>query len=147
MMSMLKKTRVKSTFSALAMLVAFTFPVWSQDDNGGITRSVQSGVYTGEQATRGEELFSVRCTACHNLGEFNASSGYLVGWNGQSVDSFFDLVRATMPEDNPGELDRGQYADLIAYIFLINGLPTGDAEMDAGELKNLTIEGPYGESK
>ena len=47
-----------------------------------------------------------------------------------------------MPEDQPGALSQQQYVDVITYIFSLNDLPTGEAEMPTDEdaLTAITIE-------
>jgi hypothetical protein len=52
-------------------------------------------------------------------------------------------IRATMPQDNPGSLKRTEYIAVVAYLFRMNGLPAGDAEMDVNSVKQIRIEGPY----
>ena len=54
-----------------------------------------------------------------------------------------------MPEDNPGGLIPGEYADVLAFIFSISGLPTGETEMnsDAELLQQILIEGPVAEDR
>lgn len=96
--------------------------------------SVWDGVYTLSQAKRGA-LKSGLCTSCHGDGFENGGAPQLVGpdflakWEGRSVGDLFDLVRLTMPDDEPGGLPREQYADLIAYILAVNKFPTGDREI------------------
>jgi hypothetical protein len=52
-----------------------------------------------------------------------------------------------MPQDNPGSLKRKEYVDVVAYLFRLNGLPAGDAEMDVSSVKRIRIEGPYRSSE
>lgn len=106
-------------------------------------RSVQSGVYTEEQADRGEKLYEDECARCHKPEEYG-SGGYLEGWSGQTAYDMLEHIRATMPQDNPGSLKRSEYVDVGAFIFRMNGLPTGDAEMDTTSVKQIQLEGPYG---
>jgi len=97
-------------------------------------RSVWDGVYTLDQAKRGA-LKSGLCTSCHGDGFDGGGSPPLVGadfiakWEGKSVGDLFDLIRLTMPDDDPGSLPREQYADLIAYILAVNKYPTGTTEI------------------
>jgi len=107
--------------------------------------SVQSGVYSEEQAERGEQLFGEACMVCHQPEEF-ADGGYMDGWSGMNVNDLVEFIRSTMPEDNPGRLKRQEYIDIVAFLFQQNGLPAGETEMIRKELKNIHIEGPYGES-
>ena len=46
-----------------------------------------------------------------------------------------------MPADSPGTLKPQQYADVLAYIFSVNGFPEGSAEIapDPAELKLMKI--------
>lgn len=105
-------------------------------------RSVQIGVYTEEQAARGAAIFEKTCVACHEPAEFG-DGAYIEGWSGQTAHDLIEHIRATMPQDNPGSLKRKEYVDVVAYLFRMNGLPTGDAEMDVNSVKQIRIEGPY----
>jgi mono/diheme cytochrome c family protein len=106
------------------------------------TRSVQSGVYTDEQAERGAAIFGDVCSSCHKPGEFG-DGAYMDGWSGQTAHDLIEQVRTTMPQDNPGSLKRKDYVDIAAYLFRSNGLPAGDVEMDVNSVKRIRIEGPY----
>ena len=50
-------------------------------------------------------------------------------WAGKSVGDLFDLIRLTMPDDDPGSLAKEEYADLVAYILAVNKFPTGSTEI------------------
>jgi mono/diheme cytochrome c family protein len=108
----------------------------------GEIRSVQSGVYTDEQAERGLEVFEGTCIACHQPEEFS-DGGYIDGWSGQMAHDMIEHIRETMPQDSPGSLKRAEYVDVAAYLFRLNGLPAGDTEMDVESVKQIRIEGPY----
>jgi mono/diheme cytochrome c family protein len=109
-------------------------------------RSVWDGVYTLAQAKRGA-LKSGLCTSCHGDGFDGGGSPPLVGpaflarWEGRTVGDLFDLIRLTMPDDDPGALAREEYADLIAYILAVNKFPTGDTEIGTSiePLKQIQI--------
>lgn len=102
-------------------------------------RSLNDGVYTAKQAERGSRLWRRTCAECHQPNEF---VGYLHGYVGMPVSFLFDSIRAQMPQNNPGSLSRKQYADVLAYVFEMNGLPVGEADMDsdADSLDQITIE-------
>ena len=104
--------------------------------------SVQDGVYSKEQAQRGEKLFTEICMVCHQPNEFS-QSGYMDGWSGQTVNDLVEFIRSTMPEDNPGRLKRTEYIDIVAFLFKQNGLPTGELVMQPKALRQILIEGPY----
>ena len=109
-------------------------------------QSVWDGVYTLAQAKRGA-LKSGLCTSCHGDGFIGGSAPELTGdaflarWEGRSVADLFDLIRLTMPDDDPGALPREQYADLIAYILAVNKFPEGRTEIGTAidPLKTIRI--------
>lgn len=111
-------------------------------ESGG-RRSVRQGVFTAAQADRGRRLFEERCVTCHQPDQY-VGEGFMKSWTGQTADSLFDLLRTTMPQDNPGSLKPQAYADLLAYLFELNGLPPGDTELKAVSrtLRLIVIEGP-----
>ena len=100
-------------------------------------RTVWDGVYTAEQATRGEALYGEHCVRCHgaNLQGNGESAKPLTDgafkstWNGVSLGALFDRVRLSMPQDKPGTMSRQQVADLVAFILRENKFPAGDAEL------------------
>ena len=57
-----------------------------------------------------------------------------------TIEDLLEEIVATMPEDNPGGLPKTQYIDVIAYMFKLNGLPTGDAELGEDELDAVQIK-------
>ena len=113
---------------------------------GQETWTVQDGVYSTAQAERGDKLFGSICAECHQPDEFS-TNGYMESWSGASVSELFDLIQATMPEDNPGSLRDQEYAAVIAYLFSLNGLPTGEEDMkgEFASLGQIRIEGPFTE--
>ena len=113
--------------------------------------SVTAGVYTADQAKRGQMIYGDACAKCH-LDDLSggATSPPLVGndfvggWKGKTLGALFDEVKMTMPFDSPGSLTPAQYADVIAYILQSNKYPTGDKELDkdAAPLQQIKIEAP-----
>ncbi len=87
-------------------------------------------IYTKEQAQRGSETFEVSCAICHSSSEFEGQTFQRI-WGRQSVASLHAYLTATMPEDDPGNLEPQQYADLVAYILEMNDHPPGDEELPA----------------
>lgn len=104
-------------------------------------RTLDDGVYTEEQAKRGAEVYRRACVECHQTDEYK---GFLRRWTGLPVSFFYEIVRSTMPQNNPGGLSRDEYADVLTYIFSINGVPTGEEELaaDAETLDAITITVP-----
>jgi mono/diheme cytochrome c family protein len=103
--------------------------------------SVRDGVYTVEQADRGEALYDDRCTVCH--GELRAiipEMAALLGdhtfrnfWRGRSLGEMFGFIRETMPQDAPGTLTAAQTAEIVAHILRGNRLPAGETALPEDE--------------
>jgi mono/diheme cytochrome c family protein len=113
--------------------------------------SVTAGVYTADQAKRGQALYGDSCAKCH-LDDLSGGAtspplkgnDFLSGWKGKSVGALFDEVRMTMPFDSPGSLTAAQYADVLAYVLSENKFPPGDKELDKdpAPLQQIKIEAP-----
>jgi mono/diheme cytochrome c family protein len=119
-------------------------------------RSVWDGVYTAEQARRGEGLYSQHCAACHGAALTGGESApalaggeFLANWNGLTMGDLFDRTRTTMPQSKPGSLSREANADILAYVMSVNGFPEGRKELahTAEFLKEILIEATKPERK
>jgi mono/diheme cytochrome c family protein len=99
------------------------------------------GVYTEAQAARGEATYRANCTSCHATSAY-AGDAFVRAWEGRTAFDLFELIRTTMPNDNPGRLSREQYADIVAYMFKLNRLPPGDTPLPSDDegLKQVRIE-------
>ncbi len=129
----------------LAMLaIATALPTRAQEVQVAPPSSTREGVYTVEQAQRGKEIMRDVCAECHMDDEFMGT--FIKSWAGASVGDLFEEVSTKMPEDRPGSLRPRQYAQVLAYIFQLNGLPAGEVPMSSGieELKEIIIEGSQG---
>ncbi len=118
------------------------------------SRSVWDGVYTDEQARRGEAVSNEQCARCHGQalsgGEEApplAGAGFVSNWNGLTMGDLFERVRTTMPSDAPGKLTRQQNADVLAYLLSLNKFPTGKTELDRQTevLKQIRFEATKGQ--
>jgi S-disulfanyl-L-cysteine oxidoreductase SoxD len=111
--------------------------------------SVTAGVYTAEQAKRGETAYKDSCAKCH-LEDLSGGATspplqgmeFLGNWKGKTLGALFDEVRMTMPFDSPGSLTAAQYADVVAYVLSANKFPAGSKEMDKdpAPLQQIKIE-------
>jgi len=113
------------------------------------SRSVWDGVYTKEQAQRGEALYRDACASCHGLalngGEMAPAltgGDFLSNWNGLTLGDLFDRIRQSMPADRPGTLSGAKNADILAHILSMNQFPAGSQELDrrVEPLKQIRIE-------
>ena len=150
-MFLLKRGAMNFKFAAMAILGlagigAFYSALRAQTQT---TSTVWDGVYTADQAKRGDANFHQECSNCHGdnlegLDEAPALSGggFLANWSGLTVGDLFDRIRTTMPADRPGHLTRAQNADIIAYILQVNQFPAGNTELSqqSEALKQIRIE-------
>jgi mono/diheme cytochrome c family protein len=102
-------------------------------------KSVNDGIYTEAQATRGEDLFKNTCTTCHEKSRFIGDE-FLSVWTEKPLHELFHHMSTTMPEDNPGTLQPQQYADVVAYFLKLNGYPAGKTELESGAEGLKTIK-------
>jgi len=103
--------------------------------------SVMTGVYTREQATRGAQVYAASCGQCHTMGQ-HSGSRFEAAWNNRKLYDLHEIIRNTMPVDNPGGLTDQEYLDVVAYMLHLNGIPAGKSALDndPATLKGLRIE-------
>jgi quinoprotein glucose dehydrogenase len=110
--------------------------------------TVWDGVFTREQADRGETLYADLCARCHgNTLQGVEAAPALVGstfynnWEGETLDALFERMRTSMPQDRPGSLTRAENADILAYMLSTAAYPAGKMTLDAqgGALTRVKI--------
>ena len=128
--SMARVVGVGAVVMALAVCGAGTEVVARQ------ARSVWDGIYTAEQAQRGEPLYQQSCAECHgpDLAGGEMSPGLVGGefvwnWNGLAVGDLFERLRVSMPQGAPGSVSRQEKADILAFLLEANDFPAGDTEL------------------
>lgn len=135
---------------AMFCVLQTSTPAYAQDQRLPETRSVWDGVYTPEQAKRGEAIYDKECSVCHGdtlngTGEAPPLAGgrFLSNWDGLTVGDLFERIRKTMPQNKPARLTRPQDADVLAYMLSFNKFPSGKSELQhqAEWLKLIRFEG------
>jgi mono/diheme cytochrome c family protein len=113
------------------------------------THSVWDGVYTEEQAKRGETVYQKECAACHGAQLTGGESAppltggvFQANWNGLTLGDLFDRIRKTMPLSKPNSLPRQQVADVLAFMLNNNKFPAGKTELyrQSEMLKEIRFE-------
>jgi quinoprotein glucose dehydrogenase len=119
-------------------------------------RSVWDGVYTAEQAKRGQARYAEICASCHgdSLGGGEsapplAGGEFMANWNTLTVGDLFDRTRSTMPQNKPGSLSREANAEIMAYVLSANQFPAGKEALPQSSevLKEIRIEAVKPERK
>jgi mono/diheme cytochrome c family protein len=115
------------------------------------SRTTRDGIFTKEQAVRGQALYAQHCAACHGqslegieMAPALSGGDFLDKWIGQTVGDLFERIRTTMPQTKPGRLARDVNVDITAYIISVNEFPAGAADLprDTQILKQIRIEPP-----
>ena len=111
--------------------------------------SVWAGVYTEEQAERGDAEYDETCAGCHGPDLGGTPGGpslrgprFMFAWDGESVGALFEYTSTMMPIDRPGILSDQEYIKIVARILQANEFPTGDAPLpiDQSVLDQIVIE-------
>ena len=134
---------------AAAMMVAATSLAVYAGSEGAAQESAWDGVFTEDQATRGQKTYQQECASCHLddlLGDGIAPP--LVGvpfsfrWSELSVGDMFMAIRTTMPQGAPASLSVAGYVDIVAYLLKANEFPAGDTELPTEEdaLQEIIID-------
>jgi mono/diheme cytochrome c family protein len=126
------------------VLVVLAAVAISQD----VTRTASDGVFTVEQAKRGQASFGTNCAVCHGDALDGSESApslsgdeFKLAWEGHNVGEIVDRIQNTMPPDQPGKLGRDAITDVVAYILSFNKFPAGATELpsNADLLKQIRI--------
>ena len=112
-------------------------------------RTVQEGVFSEGQASRGQEHYEANCMRCHGEDLTGGGARPLVGdeflrnWLGLALDGLFDQLN-TMPPSAAGTLGEAAYLDILSFILERNAFPLGDEELRMSVLPEIRIEGQHG---
>jgi len=109
----------------------------------GAQGKASAGVYTAEQAGRGEAIYKEQCAACHgdNLegsGPMPPLAGmdFMTTWQGKSLGDLYEKIQTTMPATAPGTLMPAQTADLLAFMLKSSKYPAGSSALE-GKMEAL----------
>jgi quinoprotein glucose dehydrogenase len=115
------------------------------------TAHAQGGLYTEEQAKKGEAAYNSNCATCHGS-ELRSTDRevphlsdrwFRSGWVGRTVAEKFETIRDTMPPREPHSLDDQVYLDIVAYILRFNKIPAGNQALTPDPaLKQLVVPAP-----
>jgi cytochrome c2 len=110
-------------------------------------QTLNDGIYTDQQAVRGQTLYQERCSACHGVnlagrtGPPLTGDDFLSNWDTQPLLELANKILKTMPKDDTDPLTPRESADLLAYILQAGKFPSGRAELILNEaaLKSVTF--------
>jgi mono/diheme cytochrome c family protein len=125
---------------AAVFLLVGPAPRAAAQDVPSAETSTLGGAYSAAQARRGAETYQKHCTECHVPAAVTGAP-FRRAWAGRTVYDYYELIRTTMPNDNPGKLSRAQYADVVAYLLQLSGMPPGERPLptDTAALRRIRI--------
>ena len=135
----------------MVVLPAVWLALLTATPNAAQEQSVTSGVYTDDQAARGEATYNNECSSCHGAGLEGdgfapalAGTEFLSNWNGTTLGDLFDRIRISMPPGSPASVPPQSKADIVAHLLKSNKYPAGTTEIgkDLEPLKLIKIELP-----
>ncbi len=105
---------------------------------GQTMRSQWDGVYSLEQAKRGEALYAEHCAACHGpdltggeMAPALAGGEFAANWNEVTLGDLYERIRTSMPQADPSALSRAQKAAILAFMLYKGPYPTGQTDLPA----------------
>jgi ankyrin repeat protein len=111
-------------------------------------KTIWDGVFTDQQAQRGQQVYQRACAACHldslqgdAVSPSLVGSGFLARFTGQSAHEMVQNLRASMPQNAPDSLGDRAYIDLVSYLLKANGGQAGALELplDVAELERIAV--------
>jgi mono/diheme cytochrome c family protein len=130
----------------VAALVLCAMPLPAQTSTDSTT--TRSGVYTWQQARRGSDIYAGNCRGCHTV-DSHTGAAFNATWNHRPLSALFQYMTERMPKNDPGSLAPREYADVLAYVLKMNGVPAGAVELpaDSVRLKAIRIELPQPQTR
>jgi mono/diheme cytochrome c family protein len=134
-------TRLRFTFGVAvgALLVAATL---ASGQSFQPFRTVWSGVYTKEEATRGKEQAAQICSRCHGVDLKGGAARALTGsaffdrWHDLKVLDAVAYIQSAMPHEHEVFVSADATREILAFIFQESGVPAGSEPMSK-DLKTL----------
>ncbi|MEO8592931.1 MAG: PQQ-binding-like beta-propeller repeat protein [Candidatus Solibacter sp.] len=128
---------MKNIFRAcLAAVFAYTVFSLAAPQPNTSAKTFHDSVFTAEQATRGEQLYASKCSACHGdnlLGMESApplaGANFRKAWETQPLLTLANRIRTTMPPTAPNSIAGSQLADLMSYLLKANDIRAGNVAL------------------
>ena len=120
----------------------------SAADAPAVTRTIWDGVYSEEQAGRGQQVYTRACAVCHlDSLRGDSVSPALVGptffarFPDFTALEMVAAIRSSMPQNAPDSLGDQAYVDLVSYLLKMNGSRSGESDLkpDVAELEKIVV--------
>ena len=98
-------------------------------------KTIWTGVFSDEQAARGEKTYIEKCAYCHRADLSGGEIGrplkgipFLIRWEGKLGNLYFKIGN-TMPQDKPATMEPAEVTDVLSFIMKMNAVPSGKTEL------------------
>ena len=122
--------------ACFAALLAYAILPTAAPQQSGAPKSFRDSAFTAEQATRGEQVYTAKCSACHGdnllgmeMAPPLAGANFRKAWDTQPLITLANRVKATMPPTAPNSLTSNQLTDLLSYILKANEIRAGNVAL------------------
>jgi len=124
---------VAAVIAAVVAIAAGAVPAVAGAQTAPPKNTLWDGLYTDEQASRGNAVFSTTCANCHTLDSQGnrplSGKKFWDSYTQKTVGDLFTFIQKNMPNGNGGSLSEKTYADLVALILKSNGIPAGTTDL------------------
>ena len=123
------------------IIIAFATEAAAQTAVTKRPTTTRSGIYTSQQAKRGQDVFVGMCKSCHTP-ETHTGAAFTTKWNGKALSELYAYISEQMPKNEPASLSPEEYADVMTYVLKLNGMPAGAKELppDADTMNTIRID-------
>jgi mono/diheme cytochrome c family protein len=134
------KFRAAFVLAIAAVIVAGAYSMTAEARQA---RSVSDGVFSAEQAQRGQALYKTECLMCHGaklegaVGPMLQGDGFMAAWGGRSLAELADKIQLTMPLQAPNSLNRQQVIDIAAFMLQTGSFKPAQAALNEAALKTV----------
>jgi len=124
---------VAAVIAAVVGTAAGAVVVSAAAQTAPVQKTLWDGVYTADQASRGNAVFGTTCANCHTLDSQGrrplSGKTFWDSYTQKTVGDLFTFMQKNMPNGNGGSLSESTYADLVALVLQSNGVPAGTTEL------------------
>jgi hypothetical protein len=136
-------SRILTPSSAWTILIVLCLSAGVGCGRESEPHSTMGGVFTKAQADLGADVFGAICVSCHTPAA-HTGLAFATNWGGHPLSELYQFVSQKMPKSEPGSLSPDEYAQVVAYLLSLNGMPAGQHELstDTIALKKIQIDLP-----
>jgi mono/diheme cytochrome c family protein len=139
-----------SDLRSLAIVAAIATAPVARAQEPAAARTTAAGIYSSEQADRGQAVFDAKCQSCHGaafeggtLAPALKGSEFLTPFQGKPLRRIYSRIISTMPPDDIGSLTESETLTLVALVLRANGYSAGpDALARADDLNSIVVGPP-----